>query len=96
VLEVLGRPHRIVIRDDLRKPVETWFYGPADSYAIMLIDGRVFAVASTRIASWSDTGSSTRWSEASSIACFAPFGRAGRSSFGSGSARPAGQRVSVP
>jgi hypothetical protein len=51
VLEVLGRPHRIVIRHDLRKPVETWFYGPADSYAIVLIDGRVFAVASTRIAS---------------------------------------------
>jgi hypothetical protein len=51
VLDVLGQPHRIVIRDDLRKPVETWFYGPADSYAIVLIDDRVFAVASTRIAS---------------------------------------------
>jgi hypothetical protein len=50
VLELLGQPHRIVIRDDLRKPAETWFYGPGDSYAIVLIDGRVFAVASTRIA----------------------------------------------
>ena len=51
VLEVLGRPHRIVIRHDLRKPVESWFYGPADSYALVFVDGRVFDLASTRIAS---------------------------------------------
>jgi hypothetical protein len=51
VLEVLGRPHRIVIRHDLRKPVESWFYGSADSYALVFVDGRVFAVASMRIAS---------------------------------------------
>jgi Dolichyl-phosphate-mannose-protein mannosyltransferase len=50
VLEVLGRPHRIVIRHDLRKPVQTWFYGPADSYALVFVDGRVFDLASTRIA----------------------------------------------
>jgi hypothetical protein len=51
VLGVLGRPHRIVIRHDLRKPVESWFYGSADSYALVFVDGRVFAVASMRIAS---------------------------------------------
>jgi Dolichyl-phosphate-mannose-protein mannosyltransferase len=51
VLEVLGKPHRIATRRDLRKPVETWFYGLADSYAIVLVEGRVFALASTRIAS---------------------------------------------
>jgi hypothetical protein len=50
VLEVLGRPHRIVVRHDLRKSVETWFYGPGDSYALVFVDGRVFAVASTHIA----------------------------------------------
>jgi 4-amino-4-deoxy-L-arabinose transferase-like glycosyltransferase len=48
VLEVLGEPHRIAIRRDLRKPVETMLYGPTDSYAIVLVHGRVFAVASTR------------------------------------------------
>ena len=51
VRELLGRPRRTEIRSDLRKPVESWFYGPADSYALSLVDGRVFAVASTRIAS---------------------------------------------
>ncbi len=51
VLAVLGRPHRIAVRHDLRKPAESWFYGSADTYAIMFVDGRVFAVASTRIAS---------------------------------------------
>jgi hypothetical protein len=49
VLEVLRRPQRTEIWRDLRKPVESWFYGPADSYAIVLVDGRVFAVGSTRI-----------------------------------------------
>jgi hypothetical protein len=50
VRELLGRPHRVVIHHDLRKPVETWFYGPADSYALEFVGGRVFAVASTRVA----------------------------------------------
>jgi hypothetical protein len=49
VLKVLGRPQRTDVRRDLRKPVENWFYGPAHGYAIVLVDGRVFAVASTRI-----------------------------------------------
>lgn len=44
VLEVLRRPQHTELRRDLRKPV-----GPADSYAIVLVDGRVFAVGSTRI-----------------------------------------------
>ena len=48
VLEVLRRPQRTE-RRDLRKPVESWFYGPADSYAIVLVDGQVFAVGSTGI-----------------------------------------------
>jgi 4-amino-4-deoxy-L-arabinose transferase-like glycosyltransferase len=50
VLKVLGRPQHIVTRHDLRKPVETWFYGPGDSYALVFVDGRVFDLASTRIA----------------------------------------------
>jgi hypothetical protein len=49
VLALLGRPHRIVTRHDLRKPAATWFYGLADSYALEFVDGRVFAVASTRV-----------------------------------------------
>jgi hypothetical protein len=51
VVKLLGRPHRIVIRHDLRKRVETWFYGPTDSYALTFVDGHVFAAASTRVAS---------------------------------------------
>jgi hypothetical protein len=31
-------------------PVESWFYGPADSHAIVLVDSQVFAVASARTA----------------------------------------------
>jgi hypothetical protein len=49
VLEVLRRPQRTAARRDRRKPVESWFYGPADSCAIVLVDGRVFAIGSTRI-----------------------------------------------
>jgi hypothetical protein len=45
-LEVLGEPRRTEVRRDLRKPAARWFYGPADSHAIELVDGRVFAVAS--------------------------------------------------
>jgi hypothetical protein len=48
VLEVL-RPQRTAVRRDPGKPVESWFYGSADSCAIVLVDGRVFAVGSTRI-----------------------------------------------
>lgn len=44
VLEALRRPHGTEVRRDSRKPVACWFYGPADSYAIVLVDGRVFAV----------------------------------------------------
>jgi hypothetical protein len=50
VLEVLGRPKRILIRHDLRKPVETWLYGSADSYALVFVHGRVFTAASARVA----------------------------------------------
>jgi hypothetical protein len=49
VLEVLRRPQCTEVRRHLRKPVESWFHGPADSSAIVLVDGRVFAVGSTRI-----------------------------------------------
>jgi hypothetical protein len=49
VLEALRRPQRTEVRRGLRKPVESWFYGPADNYAIVLVDGRVFAVGSARI-----------------------------------------------
>jgi Dolichyl-phosphate-mannose-protein mannosyltransferase len=50
VRELLGRPDRMVIRHRLRKPVESWFYGSADSYAVVFVNRRVFEVASTRIA----------------------------------------------
>jgi hypothetical protein len=49
VLEVLRPPQHTEVRRDLKKPAESWFYGRADCYAIVLVDGRVFAVASTRI-----------------------------------------------
>lgn len=49
VLEVLRRPHRTEVRRDLRKPVESWFSRVADRYAIVLVDGRVFAVGSPLI-----------------------------------------------
>ena len=49
VLGVLGRPQRTEARRDLRKSVQSSLYGPGDRYAIVLVDGRVFAVASTRI-----------------------------------------------
>jgi hypothetical protein len=49
VLEVLRRPQCTAGRRDRRKPVESWFYGPADRCAIVLVDGRVFAVGTTRI-----------------------------------------------
>src|SRR5438067_8248764 len=32
VLKIAGRPHRIAVRHDLRKRVETWFYGSSDGY----------------------------------------------------------------
>jgi hypothetical protein len=47
--EVLRRPQFPAGRRDQRKPVEGWFYGPADSCAIVLVGGRAFAVGSTRI-----------------------------------------------
>jgi 4-amino-4-deoxy-L-arabinose transferase-like glycosyltransferase len=50
VRKLLGPPDRIVIRHDLRKPVESWFYGPADSYAVVFVNRRVFDVASTHVA----------------------------------------------
>jgi hypothetical protein len=42
----LGRPNRIEVRQDLRKPVESWFYGPNDGYAVVFVDGRLFVKAS--------------------------------------------------
>jgi hypothetical protein len=41
----LGRPHRLVRRRNLSKPVESWFYGVSDQYAIVFIDGEVFVKA---------------------------------------------------
>jgi hypothetical protein len=45
VLRALGRPRRLEIRRGLRKPVETWFYGPQDKYAIVFVAGAVFLKA---------------------------------------------------
>jgi hypothetical protein len=45
VLQTLGRPHRIVTRRDLSKPVKSWFYGRSDDRAIVFIKGRVFVKA---------------------------------------------------
>jgi len=42
VLHRLGRPHRLVRRRNLSKPVESWFYGVNDQYAVVFIDGEVF------------------------------------------------------
>jgi 4-amino-4-deoxy-L-arabinose transferase-like glycosyltransferase len=48
VLNVVGAPRRKAIRRDLRKPVEAWFYGATDDYAIVFVDGDVFAKAHNR------------------------------------------------
>jgi hypothetical protein len=48
VVRVAGQPRRKEIRRDLRKPFEAWFYGSGDNYAIVFVDGRVFAKAQNR------------------------------------------------
>jgi hypothetical protein len=48
VQRVLGRPNRTDVRRGLRKPFESWFYGPDDRYAIVFVDGAVFARARSR------------------------------------------------
>src|SRR5207248_11113778 len=45
VLRVLGRPSRTEVRRDLRKPVETWFYGPNAKFVIVFVDGALFVEA---------------------------------------------------
>jgi hypothetical protein len=45
VAHVLGRPRRIESHHGLRKAVQTWFYGPRDKWAIVFVDGKVFAKA---------------------------------------------------
>lgn len=47
VLRALGRPHRIEVRHDLRKPVATWFYGSDNKHAVVFLGGRVFFAAMT-------------------------------------------------
>jgi hypothetical protein len=41
----LGAPRRVELHRGMRKPVEDWFYGPADKFAIVFVDGTVFAKA---------------------------------------------------
>jgi hypothetical protein len=43
----LGRPRRTRTRSDLRKRLSDWFYSPDDRYAIVFINGRVFAKAAS-------------------------------------------------
>jgi hypothetical protein len=45
VVRTLGKPAAIVRRDDLRKPVESWFYGVGDDQAVVFINGQVFITA---------------------------------------------------
>src|SRR5205823_6606669 len=45
VLRVLGKPNRTMIRPHLRKRFEAWFYGAHDKYAIVFVDGEMFAKA---------------------------------------------------
>jgi hypothetical protein len=45
VARVLGRPRRIERHSGLRKAVQTWFYGARDKWAIVFVDGEVFAKA---------------------------------------------------
>ena len=45
VLRALGPPHRIVVRSELKKVVECWFYGQGNQYAIVFIDGKMFVKA---------------------------------------------------
>jgi hypothetical protein len=48
VRAVLGPPARVENRDDLRKPFEAWFYEPDGRYALVFVDGVVFARAHER------------------------------------------------
>ncbi len=48
VQHILGRPRRTDVRRDFRKPFESWFYGPDDRYAIVFVEGDVFATAHSR------------------------------------------------
>jgi hypothetical protein len=45
VRRALGAPRRVELHRGMRKPVEDWFYGPADKFAIVFVDGTVFAKA---------------------------------------------------
>jgi hypothetical protein len=42
VLRVLGRPAQTIVRRDLAKPFESWFYGPRDKFVIVFVDDKVF------------------------------------------------------
>ena len=48
VRAVLGPPARVEKRDDLRKAFEAWFYEPDGRYALVFVDGVVFARAHER------------------------------------------------
>jgi hypothetical protein len=45
VRRIVRMPSHTQTRTDLRKPVEVWFFGPGDKYAIVFVDGRVLAEA---------------------------------------------------
>jgi Dolichyl-phosphate-mannose-protein mannosyltransferase len=45
VLRLVGRPSRTAQWTNLGKPVEEWFYGQGDKYAIVFVDGRLFVKA---------------------------------------------------
>lgn len=45
----LGNPGRIETRSDLKKSVESWFYGPKDAYAVVFVDDHVLVKASTTL-----------------------------------------------
>jgi 4-amino-4-deoxy-L-arabinose transferase-like glycosyltransferase len=45
VRRIVWTPSHTQTRTDLRKPVEVWFFGPGDKYAIVFVDGRVLAKA---------------------------------------------------
>jgi hypothetical protein len=47
VLRVTGRPQHVRRWSNLRKPVEDWFYGRGEKYAITFIGGRLFIKAAS-------------------------------------------------
>jgi hypothetical protein len=44
-MRAVGRPRRVATLRHLQTPFQTWFYGRTDDYVVILVGGRVLALA---------------------------------------------------